>query len=72
MSKRSIQVENVKCGGCAANIEKALGALAGIDQVSVDVQSGTVSLEGDADQSQVLEALKNAGYPAKAGASGNS
>jgi hypothetical protein len=38
-----IQVENIKCGGCAKTIRTTIGELAGIDSVDVDIAEGMVS-----------------------------
>jgi copper chaperone len=57
-------VRNVKCGGCAANIRKGLGALPGVDTIEVEVQDGRVTVTGThlsrAELSAKLAAL---GYP---------
>jgi copper chaperone len=42
--KAEIVVENIKCGGCAATIQKELKTLQGVDRVEIDVNSGTVTI----------------------------
>ena len=44
-----LQVENVKCGGCARSIEKALTADSRISRVSVDAGQGLVVIEAEGD-----------------------
>lgn len=57
-------VKNVKCGGCAANIEKGLGALPGVEKVEVTVQNGRVSVTGQNLSRPALSAkLREIGYP---------
>ncbi len=65
------EVENIKCGGCVRSIERALGELAQVQRVAVDVPAGHVSVVADADvRSPVGEALARLGYPERGSASG--
>jgi len=67
----SIAVENIKCGGCANSIRKALSDLKGVTGVSVDVEQGEVRVEGDdAARSGVAKRLLELGYPERDTASG--
>ncbi len=64
MSKESITVRNVKCGGCAAAIQEGLGKLPGVSRVEVDVASGLVTVEGDTlDRAGLRAELARLGYP---------
>lgn len=59
-----IQVENIKCGGCAASIQKGLLSEQGVDAVEVDVEQGMVSITGNsAEREQLTAALLKMGYP---------
>ena len=59
-----IQVENIKCGGCANSIHKQLVQLEGIDEVIVDVEAGSVNVQGDeAQREHVIQTLLKLGYP---------
>jgi copper chaperone len=59
-----VSVENIKCGGCANTIRTRLEKLDGIDSVTVDVESGRVTVDGDGNTRQnVLERLASLGYP---------
>ena len=59
-----VSVENIKCGGCANTIRTRLEKLDGIDSVTVDVESGRVTVDGDEDTRQnVIERLASLGYP---------
>jgi len=59
-----ITVDNIKCGGCANSIQTKLQAIDGVDQVAVDVASGTVTVTGATLQRPLLtERLKSLGYP---------
>jgi len=59
-------VENMKCSGCSANVEKALADIAGVDGVSVDLEAKTVTVEGDIDAAVIANIISDAGYPAAA------
>lgn len=66
-----LQVENVKCGGCARSIEKALLADGRISRVSVDPAQGLVVIDADADvRAEALAALAKLGYPEKGSVEG--
>ncbi len=69
-----IEVENIKCGGCANGINQKLLAMEGIDDVSVDVQSGQVSVMAASDSPElkqaVLQQLTSMGYPEKGSVEG--
>ena len=58
------EVVNIKCGGCARSIDKALRADKRVLQVSVDVERGMVSVEAEAGARDALRAeLLRLGYP---------
>jgi copper chaperone len=59
-----IEVENIKCGGCAGSIISGLQALEGVTSVTVDVERGCITVEGDsAQRAAVSERLQQLGYP---------
>jgi len=60
----SIQVENIKCGGCAGTISKRLNELESVTECNVDVEAGTVTINGDeSDKVAVAQLLLKLGYP---------
>jgi copper chaperone len=66
-----IDVENIKCGGCANTIENKLKKLDSVTQVNVDVEQGQVTIEADDDSlTQLVETLLASGYPEKGTAEG--
>lgn len=66
-----IEVENIKCGGCAATIKKRLLEDARIQSVEVDVSSGAITLEASADDFASWKAtLLKLGYPERGTAEG--
>ena len=62
--KTDIQIENLKCGGCAATIKKGVLSINGVEEVSVDVEKSIVSITSE---SSILEEIKSKlsklGYP---------
>ena len=55
----SVEVENIKCGGCASSIRSAFDG-----EVNVDVEQGIVHFSADESQrAQYLEKLRSLGYP---------
>jgi len=66
-----VAVENIKCGGCANSIRKALSTIEGVTSVAVDIDRGEVRVEGDeAARATVAKRLLELGYPEKGTASG--
>jgi copper chaperone len=60
----SLQVENIKCGGCANTIRKRVLEVEGVSDVKVTVEEGLVEVEGDESlRQQVAETLAHSGYP---------
>lgn len=59
-----IEVENIKCGGCAATIVKRLTELDAVEAVTVDVERGAVQVDGDeSGRVEVSTLLESLGYP---------
>lgn len=63
MTKSTYKVPTISCDHCKQTIEKALGSVAGVDSVTVDVDSRTVEVIGDLTSDAVPDALSKAGYP---------
>ena len=62
--KTDIQIENLKCGGCAATIKKGLLTLEHINEVEVNVEKSIVSISSESDVLEnVREKLSKLGYP---------
>ena len=62
----TIEVENIKCGGCMNTIRRALLALPGTKDVLIDKEQGIVRVEGSARREDVVTILNELGYPEKA------
>ncbi|GGG95114.1 hypothetical protein GCM10011416_10720 [Polaribacter pacificus] len=69
--KTTIQIENLKCGGCAATISKGLLNIDGVTDVAVDVDASTVHVTStSALDEQLKDKLSSMGYP-EVGANNN-
>lgn len=67
----TLSVENIKCGGCAHTITTKLEALDSVEQASVDIEKGEVTITGDeAQRESVLTSLLKMGYPESGTAEG--
>jgi len=61
---KTIQVQNVKCGGCANTLTTKLADEFGTIEVNLNVMPREISLEiADENIPKLEEALKNLGYP---------
>jgi copper chaperone CopZ len=61
----TIEILNLKCGGCANTVTKGLLTVEGVNDVSVDLEASKVTV--DTDDEQILEKVKHKlssmGYP---------
>lgn len=65
------EVANIKCGGCARSIDRALRADPRVSGVEVDVEQGAVSVQASDDAREALRAeLLRLGYPEAGSAEG--
>lgn len=61
---KTFQVENVKCGACAATLKNKLGPKFGEIEVNLDTHPREITLKIEDDQIDALqEALRSLGYP---------
>ena len=61
-----LDVENIKCGGCAHSIVSKLSSIKGVEQVEVDIEQGQVSFKSSEDCLDAVKAmLLKMGYPEK-------
>ena len=59
-----IQVENIKCGGCAGTIKKKLTEDSRVIAVEVDIEQGLVSIMAtENDRTEFCALLLKMGYP---------
>lgn len=66
---KSLQIQlalsGVNCAGCVGKIEKSLKGVAGVNTASVNFADKTAMVEGSAEPSSLISALKNAGFEAE-------
>jgi Cd2+/Zn2+-exporting ATPase len=63
-----LQVEGMSCAGCAKSVEKALGAVNGVEKASVNFISKTAVInvrDAAANEQSLIAAVKSAGYSAR-------
>lgn len=59
-----IQVENIKCGGCASSITKKINSNFNIDSTEVEIENGVVIVDiADDKKQELIETLFKLGYP---------
>ena len=60
----TLTAPEIVCGGCANSIKKALGAVSGVSEVAVDVETKKVTVNHDENVSRerIVDALDRAGY----------
>ena len=59
---QKFKVTGMSCAACSARVEKAVSGLDGVTQCSVNLLTGDMSVEGNADANTIIEAVINAGY----------
>lgn len=66
-----LRAEGFSCPSCVTKIEKQVGKLDGVDQVTVHFASGRVEIDHDdtkASVDELIAAVKKAGYESRASA----
>jgi len=58
-------VSNMKCGGCVANVKKALEGVDGVDNVEISLEDAEAVVTGSADAQTIAGIITDAGYPAE-------
>lgn len=63
--KTTIQVENIRCGGCSNSIHKALAGLKGAFGVEVDIPGGKITVDhtDELTREDIARKLLAMGYP---------
>ena len=65
----TLQVGGMTCEHCVRTVTKALEAVAGVDNVSVNLAGGRARVEGQADPQALVRAITSDGYKANVVAS---
>jgi len=59
---RIYSVSGMTCGHCQSSVEQEVGGLESVSSAVVDLEAGTVTVTGTADESDVKAAVEEAGY----------
>lgn len=57
-----LKVERMTCGGCAATVRAAVAEAAPGARMEIEVATGTLRVQGEADEALVRAAIEQAGY----------
>ena len=62
--ERSVKIEGMSCGHCAAAVREELEKIPGVSAVAVDVQSKTATFKagGEVGDDRIAKAVVEAGY----------
>ncbi|MCM1076611.1 MAG: SO_0444 family Cu/Zn efflux transporter [Bacteroides sp.] len=63
--RQVFNIEGMECAHCAGAVRKAVEVIDGIENVSVDHQTGTLVVEGDFNPDKIREAVFEAGFALK-------
>ena len=68
MATASFTATGMTCQHCVASVTREVSELAHVTSVSIDLPSGTVTVESDASipEDEIIAAIDKAGYPAVA------
>ncbi len=69
MEKYTVSV--MTCAACSSRVEKAVSKVKGVKSCSVNLLTGSMSVEGSASESDIIGAVTKAGYGAKKSGSRN-
>ena len=62
MSTSTYTVTGMTCGHCVSSVTEEVTEVPGVTAVTVDLESGLLTVEGDADDAAVRAAVEEAGY----------
>ena len=60
----TVKIHGMSCQHCVASVTKAIEALSGVTQVSVDLAKGEATYDGDASEQDVKDAIVKVGFEA--------
>ena len=61
---KQYNVTGMTCAACSARVEKAVAGLDGVDSCAVNLLTGSMAVEGSADDKTIIAAVVKAGYGA--------
>ena len=57
-------ITGMSCAACSASVEKAAKKVKGIEKCSVNLLTNSMTVDGEYDKNELVNAIKNAGYGA--------
>ncbi len=61
-SEIKLLIEGMTCGGCVGKLESAIGKMAGVESVSVELRSGEATVVGSTNLAEVQSTIKSLGF----------
>ena len=61
---KQYNIKGMSCAACSARVETAVSKVSGVTSCSVNLLTNSMSVEGSAADSDIIKAVKNAGYGA--------
>ena len=61
---KQYNIKGMSCAACSARVEKAVSKVSGVTSCSVNLLTNSMSVEGSAADSDIIKAVKKAGYGA--------
>ena len=60
----TLNVSNMKCGGCVSSVEQALLAVEGVESAMVSLEDNNAIVKGVISPDALIKATTDAGFPA--------
>ena len=64
MAAQNFTVTGMTCEHCVASVTEEVSEVDGVRSVEVDLETGALTVEGDASEQDVIDAVAEAGYEA--------
>ena len=61
-STKEISINGMHCGSCVSRIETAVGKMAGVDSIQVDLNRGVANINGDASAGEIVSVIEGLGF----------
>ena len=61
---RQFEISGMSCAACSARVEKAVSSTPGVDKCSVNLLTGSMTVEGSATDESIIKSVVDAGYGA--------
>ncbi len=63
--KTTLRVSGMTCQNCVNHVQQALSSMSGVDGATVDLATGLAVVSGQANETELIAAVKEQGYEAK-------